>query len=360
MFDPSAKSSVVAGLHTPVCTLLGCDYPVILAGMGGVARSELAAAVSEAGGFGFLGMVRESPALIRAEISKVRAATGRNFGVNLIPSATPVELLEAEVEAVIAERVAAVTLFWDLQPRLVQRLRSAGLLVLCQIGSADEAADAVAAGADIVIAQGFEAGGHVRGRIELAKLIPEVLTRVDVPVLAAGGIVDGKGLGLALASGAQGVVIGTGFLATQESFAHDYHKSRIVEAQPGVTVHTDAFHINWPAGAPVRVLPNSVTRGEHGNPFAPTRLVIGEEAGRPIHLFSTDSPLRNMIGDFEAMALYAGEGAGRISSIPTAAQRLAAVVNEAARIRAESQTGQGPKSPHGNDGERFAAILKRR
>jgi nitronate monooxygenase len=135
-----------------------------------------------------------------------------------------------------------------------------------------------------------------------------------------------------LSLGAQGAVIGTGFLATRESFAHDYHKRRIVAAQPGETHHTDAFHINWPVGAPVRVLPNSVTRGEHGDPFVASRRVIGKEGDRPIYLFSTDSPLRDMTGDFEAMALYAGQGAGLIDSIPTAAERLAAIVDEATHI----------------------------
>ena len=106
-----------------------------------------------------------------------------------------------------------------------------------------------------MIAQGFEAGGHVRGTSPLADLVAEVVARLDVPVLAAGGIVDGKGLAAALRRGAQGAVIGTGFLATQESFAHDYHKTRLVESKSGDTVHTEAFHINWPKGAAVRVLP---------------------------------------------------------------------------------------------------------
>ena len=151
-------------LETPVCRLLGCDVPVVLAGMGGVARSELAAAVSAAGGFGFLGMVRETPEFIRAEIGRVRAATPRDFGVNLIPAATNPHLLEAELAAVIDAKVAAVTLFWDLRPDIVRRLRDSGCRVLCQVGSVREAQEATAAGAHILIAQGFEAGGHVRGR----------------------------------------------------------------------------------------------------------------------------------------------------------------------------------------------------
>ena len=324
--------TVISTLKTPICELLGCDVPVVLAGMGGVARSELVTAVSAGGGFGFLGMVGESPELIRSEITRVRAATTRDFGVNLIPAATDPDLLKAELDVVIAERVAAVTLFWDLRPDIVRQLRASGCLVLCQVGSIQEAEEAVMAGAQIVIAQGFEAGGHVRGTTNLADLVPDVVAHVDVPVLAAGGIVDGKGLVAALRWGAQGAVIGTGFLATRESFAHDYHKRRVVEAKPGETIHTDTFHLNWPRGAAVRVLPNSVTRGEHGNPFSAERQIIGQEEGRPIYLFSTDSPLRDMTGNFEAMALYAGQGAGLITSIPSAVERLNAIVGDAMRI----------------------------
>jgi nitronate monooxygenase len=125
-----------------------------------------------------------------------------------------------------------------------------------------------------------------------------------------------------LALGAQGALIGTAFLATEESYAHNYHKLRIVNATPGQTVHTKAFHINWPAGAAVRVLPNSVTKGDHGDPFATARQVIGAEGERAIYLFSTDSPLRSTIGNLEAMALYAGEGSGRLGQITSAAERL--------------------------------------
>jgi nitronate monooxygenase len=133
-------------LQTPICGLLGCEYPVVLAGMGGVARSELVAAVSEAGGFGFLGMVRERPELIRAEIARVRAATSRDFGVNLVPAATGASLLEAEIAAIIEARVAAVTLFWDVRPDIVRRLGETGCLVLCQVGSRREAEEAAVVG----------------------------------------------------------------------------------------------------------------------------------------------------------------------------------------------------------------------
>jgi nitronate monooxygenase len=316
-------------LHTPICDLLGCDWPVMVAGMGGPSRSELVGAVTEAGGFGFLGMVRESPRRIQTEIERVRARTPRNFGVNLIPAATPPGELEAELETVLALKPFAVALFWDVDHGAIRRLRDAGILVVHQVGSAEESREAEGAGAQVLIAQGIEAGGHVRATKPLYETLAEVLRAANVPVLASGGIADGKDVAEVLRRGAQGAVLGTAFLATGESFAHDYHKQRIVEAREGETIRTQAFHINWPEGAYVRVLANSVTRGERGDAFSGKREVIGQEKSRPIHLFSTDSPLRNMTGDFEAMALYAGLGSAKIADIVPAAERLKRIVGEA-------------------------------
>ncbi len=320
-----------ASLRTEACNLLGCEHPVVLAGMGGVARSELVIAVTRAGGFGFLGMVRESRSLIRREVEAVRRATSKQFGINLIPAATEPGLLEQQLKISIELEIPVITLFWDIFPDVIARLRDAGVVVVCQVGSVKEAEEAQRAGAQILIAQGVEAGGHVRDTAPLWALLPEVVASIDVPVLAAGGLVDGGDLATALRAGAQGVVIGTAFLASPESFAHDYHKLRIVNARPEDTILTDMFHINWPIGAPVRVLRNSATRGEKGDPFGATQ-IIGDEEGRPIYLFSTDSPLRSMTGDFEAMALYAGLGVGRIESILSAGERVAGIVDEATRL----------------------------
>jgi nitronate monooxygenase len=319
-------------LHTPVCDLLGCDVPIVLAGMGGVARSDLVIAVTQAGGFGFLGMVRESPELIRTEVESVRAATTRDFGVNLIPAATKSDLLEAELTTILELRVPVVAMFWDIQPGVVRRLREAGVLVVYQVGSAEEAKTAEAAGAQIIIVQGVEAGGHVRGLTPRDELIKAVVAHARVPVLAAGGLVNGRDLVNALSLGAEGMVLGTAFLASPESFAHDYHKQRIVEAKPNETLLTQAFHVNWPRGANVRVLPNSVTRGECGDPFTAEKRVIGHEAARSIWLFSTDSPQKNMTGDFEKMALYAGAGSGAIDAILPARERIRAIIAEAEQI----------------------------
>ena len=315
---------------TPLCDLLGCRLPLILAGMGGVARSELVAAVTEAGGFGFLGMVREPVALIRAEVEQLRQRTSRPFGVNLIPAATPAPLLREQLALCIALRVPVVGLFWEVDAAVVAQLRAAGILVVYQVGSALEALQAQEAGAQVLIAQGVEAGGHVRGRTPLAELLEQVLAVASVPVAAAGGIADGRSVARVLDQGAQAAVLGTALMATQEAFAHDAHKQRLVAAQAGDTLLTEDFHLNWPPHAAVRVLANSVTRGERGDPWGPGRTVIGDEEGRAIYLFSTDSPLRSMTGDFEAMALYAGRGVGQITAAEPAAQCLRRIAAEAA------------------------------
>ena len=320
---------------TPLCRLLGCRLPLVLAGMGGVSRSELVAAVTEAGGFGFLGMVREPLALIEREVAQVRQRTALPFGVNLIPAATPAPLLRAQVDLLIALQVPVVSLFWDVDAGVIARLRAAGITVVHQIGSAAEALQAQEAGAQALIAQGVEAGGHVRGRQPLAELLSEVLAMASVPVAAAGGLADGQGVARVLAQGAQAAVLGTALMATHESFAHDAHKQRLVAAQAGDTVLTEDFHINWPPHAAVRVLANSVTRRERGDPFAATgdipRTVIGDEEGRPIYLFSTDSPLRSMTGDFEGMALYAGRGVDRIGDMEPAGERVRRIAEDAAQ-----------------------------
>ncbi|KVF67515.1 nitronate monooxygenase [Burkholderia vietnamiensis] len=340
-------------LHRPVCDLLGCAWPIVLAGMGGVARAELASAVSAAGGFGFLGMVREPVALIRREVERVRAATAQPFGVNLIPASTPRELLDAQLDACIELRVPVVALFWDVMPDVVRRLRDAGVRVVHQVGSLDDAQAADAAGAHALIVQGHEAGGHVRGDRPLAELLPQVVRATRLPVLAAGGIADGADVAAAMALGAQGAVIGTAFIATHESFAHPYHQQRIVDARDGDTLLTDVFYINWPRGARVRVLPSSVTRGERGDPFGDARVVIGDEEGRPIYLFSTDSPLRTMTGDFEAMALYAGTGVGRVRTIEPAGDVLRRIARDAA---ARLGQGTGAARPADADADRSALL----
>jgi len=323
-----------ASLRTPLCDLLGCDVPILLAGMGGVSRWELAAAVAEAGGYAMLGMVREDPALIEREVKALRAATSRRFAVNVIPAATNPQLLDRQIDLCIDLGVKHFTFFWDVMPGLITRVKKRGCLVLHQVGTADAARQAEDAGADVLIAQGVEAGGHVHGRTSMLALVQEIVAQSKLPVVATGGISTGAGLVAALAFGAQGVQLGTAFLATTESFAHDYHKQRIVEARSGDTVLTDLYVLNWPAYAAVRVIGNSVTAKlgfstlGHDPGMLPHE-VIGHEGPRPIYRYSTDSPLRITTGDLEAMALFAGQGAGAINDIIPAGERLRRIAAEA-------------------------------
>lgn len=326
-------------LHTPLCALLGCEFPVLQAGMGGVARSELAAAVSAAGGFGCLGMVRESPALISREIDAVRARTDKPFGVNLIPGATAPKLFDEELAACIDAGVTTMVYFWDVLPVAIEKAKANGMRVLYQVASVADAQAAEAAGADAIIVQGVEAGGHVRGGVSSLVLLPQVVRAVRVPVVGSGGFASGASLVAALALGAQGIQCGTAFLATAESYAHDIHKAKVVAARSDQTVHTDAYAINWPKGSPVRVLANDETAtlgqklfGYDADTIA--REQIAEEEGRPLYLWSTDSPLRSTTGDLGRLALYAGQVVGQVERVTVAQKLVTDIVNEARTVLA--------------------------
>ncbi|MEX2525205.1 MAG: 5-formyltetrahydrofolate cyclo-ligase [Gammaproteobacteria bacterium] len=321
-------------MHTPICDLLGCRYPVVLAGMGGVARSELVAAVTNAGGYGFLGMVREPPERIVSEIRAVREITWREFGINIIPAATDPELLDRQIDVCIEESVASVCLFWDVREDVIRRFRQAGILVIHQVGDCDDAMAAQDAGVHALIVQGNEAGGHVRATLPLREVLDRVLRVTRLPVLAAGGIIDGEDIARVFGYGAQGVVAGSAFLATEEAYAHDYHKQRILDSDRDETVLTDRFHINWPYGALTRVLPNSVTRDAGYEPgrTITEHTLIGTEDGKPVYLYSTDSPLKSTMGNLEAMPAYAGQNAYRINYLMSAGAKLKSMVEEAAGL----------------------------
>lgn len=321
-------------LRTPLCDILDCRYPILQAGMGGVARSELVSAVCNAGGYGFLGMVRERPELICREIDAVRDKTSRPFGVNLIPAATEPSLLEDELRVCFERRVHSMCFFWDVDEEAVAKAKRAGCIVLYQVGSVEDAVAAGRAGADVIIAQGFEAGGHVRGVVSSFVLLPQVVRAVSIPVVASGGFASGDSLVAALALGAQGIHCGTAFLATEESFAHAYHKQSVVAAKSEDAVYTDVFAINWPPRSPVRTISNSITRELGDNllghePDDLPREVIADEAGRPIYKFSTDSPLRTTTGELKALPCFAGQVTGMLAGIPTAADLISDIVDSA-------------------------------
>jgi nitronate monooxygenase len=218
------------------------DVPIVQAGMGAVAGHELAAAVSEAGGLGTIGGAR---AAIADEVAAARRLTGAPIAVNLLlPFLRP-------GDAAAAAAADVIVTFWGVPRRL------AATTWIHQCGSVDEVKAAAAAGADAVIAQGVEAGGHVRGRTPALELLDQVRAAVNIPVLVAGGIVDVQGVREALDAGAVAAVVGTRFLLSNECHAHPEYKKRCLDARE--TVLTELFGLGWP-DAPHRVIPNAATR----------------------------------------------------------------------------------------------------
>ena len=272
--------------------------------------------------------------MIAREIDKVRAHTDEPFGVNLIPAATDPDLLEAELSVCLQKKVHSLCFFWDVHADVIARAKAAGCRVLYQVGSVEDAVAAAEARADAIIAQGFEAGGHVRGTVSSLVLLPQVVRAVSISCDCLRRVRLGREFIAALALGAQGIHCGTAFLATEEFFAHAYHKERVVRAKSEDTVYTDVFAINWPPDSPVRVVANRLT-DELGRfllghrPEDIPREAIADEDGRLIYKFSTDSPLRTTTGNLECLALFAGQIAGAIETIPSAGGRVGEIVSAA-------------------------------
>lgn len=257
----------LTALRTPLARDLGIEYPIFSVGFGESATPELVAAVSEAGGCGVLGGC--PPDEIRKRIQQTRQLTDRPFGQNVIIANHDHSGLDEDgqrydrerVEAALAERVPILVLFWGDPSYFVQQAHEAGTRVLIQTGSVDEAVRAANAGVDAVIAQGVEAGGHVRATESLWDVLPRVVKAVEpLPVIASGAIGDGAGIARALRQGAQGVSLGTRFVASDEAWIHPTYKQRVVDSTSEETVLLhDFFNVGWPDTAH-RVLRNRIVR----------------------------------------------------------------------------------------------------
>jgi nitronate monooxygenase len=294
---------------------LGCEVPLMQAPLGRGAADRLAAEVTMAGGLGTLGASWTDPALLREQIRSVMRATDRPFCVNLVLDFEQGERLEVAVE----ERVPWVSFSFGLHPDLVARARAGGALVLVQVASAQDARAAAEAGADGLIVQGVEAGGHVQSVVGLLALLIEVRRAVSLPLVAAGGIADPAGARAAVTAGAAAVAMGTRFVASEECDAHPRYKARLLEAEARHTVLTELFDVGW--DAPHRVLRNSTyDRWEaEGRAPAGARPGEGEEVAPGVPRYALNMPLAGIEGDVEAMALYAGQGVGVIDAVEPAA-----------------------------------------
>ncbi len=325
-------------LHTRLTEEYGLEIPFISAGMAFVAMPPLVAAVSNSGGMGTLGAALVPPDGLRALIGAIKSMTSRPFGVNFITQFAT----DAHIDVCIEENVPVVSFFWNEPPKgFISKLHNAGLKAWMQVGSVQEALDAVGAGVDAVIVQGSEAGGHNRSTASTLTLVPAVVDAVgSVPVIASGGIADGRGIVAALALGAEAVWVGTRMVASEEANAHAEYKRRIVAASAIDTTRTTLFGPEWP-DQPIRVMRNRVVNEwsgreiEAGASTEPGQVigqtVLGGQA-IPLHKFSALLPTPETTGDFEEMCLIAGESAGLIHEIRPAGEIIASMMQEARQI----------------------------
>jgi NAD(P)H-dependent flavin oxidoreductase YrpB (nitropropane dioxygenase family) len=316
-------------IHTSVCDLLGIRHPIVLGGMSGSTTAPLVAAVSNAGGLGTLGIARTPAEQIPKDIAAIRAATQAPFGVNFLLFIAR----DASIEAALKARPPVLSFAWA---RDDQDLRgyfdgahAAGSRVMYMAGTVPEALRAKEAGADIIVAQGTEGGGHV-GWMASMVIVPMIVDAVgSTPVLAAGGIADGRGLAAALALGAQGVLLGTRFLATQESPLHPNFKQAVLDSDGHDTVLTEIPDIAratvWP-GAMARARRNAFIERWSGREWE----LRAQQAAAAAELQQAQQS-----GDTDYASRLIGQDAGLIHDIPPAGELVERVVAEAEAILKE-------------------------
>ncbi|MBI2888080.1 MAG: nitronate monooxygenase [Chloroflexi bacterium] len=308
-------------VHTPVTQLLGIAHPITQGGLAHLAYAGLAAAVSEAGGLGQVtATTLPSPEALREEIATVRALTSKPFSVNFQIGRRDLSDL---VAAAAAERVPVMSFTAGDPARYFQLIEGTGIKKMCLVASVRQAQHAEELGADVVIAVGFEGGGHIgRDDIGAMVLVPRIAESVRIPVLASGGFADGRGLAAALALGAAGVEMGTRFIATQECIAHINYKQALVDAQ-----ETDTLVVERSVGRPARVL---------RTPLAEAILEIERGGGTLEDLLPFISGEMNLVaahqGDMEGGFVWAGQVVGLIHDIPTVQELVQRTVAEAEGI----------------------------
>lgn len=289
-------------IKTRLCELLGIDYPIIQGGMAWVATAGLAAAVSEAGGLGLIGAGSAPPEVVRSEVHRARSLTQKVFGVNvyfLSPFA------EEVIDVLVEERVPVITTGAGNPGKYIPKIKDAGIKILSLVSSVNLAKRLERAGVDGLVAEGMECGGHI-GEISTMPLVPQIVDAVSIPVIAAGGIFDGRGLVAALALGSEGVQMGTRFICASECRVHPNYKLAIMKARDRDTVITGAS-----TGHPVRVLNNKLAR----------EFLAAEKRGAGVEELERlgAGKLRAAVvdGDIENGSLMAGQIAAMVTKIET-------------------------------------------
>jgi nitronate monooxygenase len=294
-------------VRTPVCELLGIDQPIVQAPMAAI--PALAAAVSDAGGLGMVTLTwSDDPGAV---VRETAARTRRPFGGNLVLTEDQHRRLGQALDA----GLRVVSFMWGDPAGYVTAVHDAGGIVLQTVGSAAEARRAVASGVDVVVAQGWEAGGHVWGKVATLPLVPAVVDAVaPVPVIAAGGIGDARGVAAVLALGAQAAWLGTRFLLAAEMPVHeDYRRALIAAAETDPQWYPDLYNVGWP-DSPHRALANSTAKAWEAAGRPPTGQRPGEgeviahfASGEAIVRYEPAPPMAGTTGDIEALSMWAGQ-----------------------------------------------------
>lgn len=302
---------------TRIQELLGLEYPIFQGGMAWVANADLAAAVSNGGGLGVIAAGNMPPELLDREIKRAKSMTDRPFAVNIMlmsPTA------EAAIEVVAENRVPVVTTGAGSPGKVIERLKPLGTIIIPVIASVAHAKRVEKQGADAVVAEGTEAGGHI-GELTTMVLVPQVADAVSIPVVAAGGIADGRGVVAAFALGAEGVQVGTRFVCAVESPAHEAYKRMIIEATDRSTVVTGRT-----TGHPVRCIKNKLTKRFEEMEAAGVSLEELEALGAgKLRAAVTD-------GDVEWGSVMAGQSAGLVKKVQPAAEIIKELFSDAERI----------------------------
>ena len=304
-------------MKTKVTELLQIEYPIIQGGMAWVAEHHLAAAVSEAGGFGLIGAASAPPEIVREEIRKAKELTDKPFGVNIMllnPNADEV------AKIVVEEGIQAVTTGAGNPEKYMPMWKEAGVKVIPVVASVAMAKRMERYGADAVVAEGMEAGGHIGNQTTMA-LVPQVVDAVNIPVIAAGGIGDGRGVAASFMLGAEGVQMGTRFVVADESIVHDNYKDRIVKAKD-----IDSVVTGQSTGHPVRCLRNQMTK----------EYIKKEQEGVPFEELErmTLGSLRKAVmdGDILNGTVMAGQIAGLVSKRQSCKEILQEIMTEAEKL----------------------------
>jgi nitronate monooxygenase len=295
-------------VRTPVCDMLGIDQPIVQAPMAAI--PELAAAVSNAGALGMVTLTWSADAV--AVVQETAALTSEPFGGNLVLTEDHHRRLDQALEA----GLRIVSFMWGDPGGYVEQVHDAGGLVMLTVGTAEEARRGVASGVDVIVAQGREAGGHVWGTIGTLPLVPAVVDAVaPVPVIAAGGIGDGRGVAAVLALGAQAAWLGTRFLMAEEMPIHEEYRRRLMAAaETDAQLYPNLYEVGWP-DSPHRALRNSTATAWEaaGRPPLAQRPGAGDviahfASGEAIVRYEPAPPMTGTTGDIEALSMWAGQG----------------------------------------------------